>query len=67
VATLLAILRGDLPINQRMSGWTVADVPSDWQDIRRQWERYFTIRVATNALALVATAVAVLVSAYSLR
>ncbi|THG29876.1 hypothetical protein [Naasia lichenicola] len=64
IATLVAILRGDLPINRRMSAWTVADVPSDWEKVRAQWERYFAFRVGTNAAALAGTVVTAVASVY---
>ena len=40
VVAVLAVLRGDLPINKRMSGWTQGDPPLDWQTWRTRWERY---------------------------
>jgi len=62
--TLLAILRGDLPINRRMSTWNAEEPPADWQATRARWERFFAIRVATNGLALAAMVIAVVASAY---
>ena len=62
VVALLAVLRGDLPINERMSGWTQDDPPLDWQTWRARWERYFLLRTVATACAFLAavTALAVL-------
>lgn len=60
VATLLAILRGDLPINQRMATWPAEGLPADWQEVRSRWERFFAIRVSTTLVAVAALAAAVL-------
>lgn len=55
--TLLAILRGDLPINQAMASWSPENPPDDWQQVRTQWERFFAVRTAANAVALLALCV----------
>lgn len=65
--TLLAILRGDLPINRAMASWSSEDLPANWREVRVRWERFFMLRVVTNTIALLASAVAVLVSAMALR
>lgn len=56
--TLLAILRGDLPINQAMASWSPEDPPDDWQQVRARWERFFAVRTTANAVALLALCVA---------
>lgn len=58
VGTLVAILRGDLPINVRMARWPVEGMPADWQAARAQWERFFALRVATTLIATAALAIA---------
>ncbi len=62
VATLVAILRGDLPINVQMARWPADGLPTDWQAVRTQWERYFAVRVVTTLLAVVALGVAVVLA-----
>ena len=64
VVTLLAILRGDLPINQAMAHWIPDAPPADWRAVRDQWERHFAVRVASNLVALVAIAASVTVTTY---
>lgn len=56
--TLVAILRGDLPINRRMARWPVDGLPAEWQAVRARWDRFFAVRVATTLIAVTALAVA---------
>jgi hypothetical protein len=44
VADAVLATRLNVPINTLMDGWSVADVPPDWQRHRAAWERAFTIR-----------------------
>ncbi len=53
VVGLVAVVRGDLPINQRMATWTATDLPATWQDERRRWERWFAVRTVAAAVAAV--------------
>ncbi|HEX8498410.1 MAG TPA: hypothetical protein VF661_14540 [Actinomycetales bacterium] len=53
-AALVAVLRGDLPINERMAGWTSAQPPTDWQTWRNRWERYFLARTLATVTAFLA-------------
>lgn len=62
VATLLAILRGDVPINRRMADWSPSDPPANWLSVRDEWERFFTLRSVANLVALIALVVACSVS-----
>lgn len=66
IVTLLAILRGDLPINRSMANWSPEKPPADWHATRARWERFFGFRVAANAVALLAVVVAVVTSATGL-
>lgn len=59
VVTLLAIIRGDLPINRVMAEWKPEAPPADWRAVRDSWERFFIVRVASNLVALVVLLVAV--------
>lgn len=56
VTALVAVLRGDLPINQRMAAWTRDDPPADWTTWRSRWERYFLLRTYATVAALAALA-----------
>ena len=51
---LVAVLRGDLPINQRMATWTATDLPATWRADRRRWERWFAVRTAAAVVAAAA-------------
>lgn len=57
-ATLVAILRGDLPLNWQMASWTPTSLPEDWAATRTRWEMFFTVRVATSGLAVALLAAA---------
>lgn len=59
VVTLLAVLRGDLPINRAMAGWDPAAPPAGWATARARWERFFAVRTAATLLATGCAAAAV--------
>ncbi|MFE1646515.1 anthrone oxygenase family protein [Microbacterium sp. P01] len=54
VITLMATVRGDLPINRAMARWEPSTPPQDWQQTRSRWEKFFLIRVITTSLAVCA-------------
>lgn len=62
LVALVAVLRGDVPINQLMDTWDPAEPPADWQRWRERWEGAFVVR-ATALLGafgcLVATGVVI--------
>lgn len=60
-ATLVAILRGDLPLNRQMTSWTPTSLPGDWAAARSRWESFFAVRVATSGLAVALLAAAAVV------
>jgi hypothetical protein len=51
LVALVAVLRGDLPINQLMDTWNPADPPADWQRWRERWEGAFVVRATALLLA----------------
>ena len=51
LVALVAVLRGDLPINERMDAWDPAAPPADWQRWRERWEGAFVVRAAALLLA----------------
>lgn len=58
VVTLVAVLRGDHPINLAMAAWDPLDPPPDWAGARARWERFFALRTAATVAATVCTAAA---------
>jgi hypothetical protein len=54
---LVAVLRGDLPINRQMSTWDAASPPPDWRATVARWERFFLIRTVATTAAFVAVTV----------
>ncbi len=54
VLALLAVLRGDLPINQQMARWTRVDPPADWLSWRSRWEHFFVLRTLATLVAFLA-------------
>ena len=66
VIALLAVVRGDLPINRTMATWSAEEPPENWRAVRTRWERFFALRTGASCLALLATVVAVLASATEL-
>lgn len=51
---LVAVLRGDQPINGRMAQWDRSAPPADWSTWRTRWEGYFWIRTVATAVAFLA-------------
>lgn len=51
VITLLSIIRGDLPINRVMAGWSPDNPPQHWRPVRARWERFCGKRAISNAVA----------------
>jgi hypothetical protein len=62
VVGLVAVLRGDLPINQRMATWSVTDPPADLVAERDRWERWFAVRTAATTVAAGASIVALVLA-----
>jgi hypothetical protein len=56
VAVIVITLSVEVPIDNEIKAWTVATVPSDWQDIRARWAGFHTLRTFLS-LAVVAAAV----------
>ena len=54
LVALPAVLRGDLPINERMALWQGDEPPADWRTWQDRWERYFRLRTAFTAVAFLA-------------
>lgn len=48
---LVAVLRGDVPINRRMDTWDPAEPPADWQRWRERWEGAFVVRATALLIA----------------
>lgn len=51
---LVAVLRGDLPINARMAGWAGDRLPADWRTWQARWEQYFRVRTVATVVAFLA-------------
>lgn len=41
-----------VPINNRVKAWTLEDLPMNWRQQRRQWDRLHWIRMAMLLFAL---------------
>lgn len=52
IVVFVAIVRGDLPINQQMALWQPDNPPADWGVLRDRWERFFLLRVGANVIAV---------------
>jgi hypothetical protein len=61
LVALVAVLRGDLPINRQMAGWSPGDPPADWRTWRARWERDFLVRTISTAVAFLAAVAALAV------
>ena len=45
---------GPVPINDRVKGWDVAQLPDDWETYRRRWDKLNAIRVGLIGIAFLA-------------
>ncbi len=55
-AVLVFTLAVEVPIDNKINGWTVVPLPPDWEDIRARWAEFHTRRTFLS-LAAVAAAV----------
>jgi hypothetical protein len=56
VAVLVVTLAVEVPIDDKINGWSVATLPPDWQHIRARWAAFHTLRTFLS-LGAVAAAV----------
>jgi hypothetical protein len=45
---------GPVPINDRVKGWDIAQLPDDWEIYRRRWDKLNAVRVVLIGIAFVA-------------
>jgi hypothetical protein len=58
IAVILVTVLVEVPIDNKVSGWTVATLPADWEDIRAHWSAFHTLRtfLSVGAVATMAGA-----------
>ena len=54
VAIIVFSLLGPVPINDRVKGWKLNNLPADWESQRQRWDHLNAIRVAMILVAFVA-------------
>jgi hypothetical protein len=54
VAIIIFSLIGPVPINNRVKAWDLRQLPGDWREQRRRWDRLHAARVILIALAFLA-------------
>ena len=57
VAALAVTLLVEVPIDNRIEGWTAATLPGDWRSIQARWELFHTIRTFLSIAAVVAVTI----------
>jgi uncharacterized membrane protein len=57
LGVLVVTLAVEVPIDNKIKGWTTATLPGDWLDIRARWAGFHTLRTFLS-LGSVAAAVA---------
>jgi Anthrone oxygenase len=55
VAVIVLTLAVEVPIDNKIKTWTVATLPSGWQDIRARWAAFHTLRAFLSLAAVAAT------------
>jgi hypothetical protein len=54
VAIIIFSIVGPVPINNRVKAWDLQQLPADWREQRRRWDRLHAARVILIALAFLA-------------
>jgi len=54
VAVLVVTLAVEVPIDNKINGWSVDTLPPDWQDIRARWAAFHTLRTFLSLGAVAA-------------
>ncbi|HYY27223.1 MAG TPA: DUF1772 domain-containing protein [Chthoniobacterales bacterium] len=54
VAIIIFSVIGPVPINDRVKAWDLQQLPADWREQRRRWDRLNAARVILIALAFLA-------------
>ncbi len=54
IAIVVFSLVGPVPINDQVKGWDTLNLPLDWQEQRRRWDRLHAVRVVMIVLAFLA-------------
>src|SRR5262245_31681880 len=52
VVALAVTLIVEVPIDNQIEAWTVASLPSDWQQLRDRWELFHVIRTWVSVIGL---------------
>ena len=60
LASILLTVTQLVPINNQVSDWNLASLPSDWQRLRNQWDRLHKVRVLILILSLICLTIACL-------
>ena len=42
-----------VPLNNRIAAWNPEDLPNDWRDLRRRWDKFHYVRIVLLLSALV--------------
>jgi hypothetical protein len=54
IIVIVFSVMGPVPINDRVKAWDIAQLPDDWEALRRRWDRLNAIRVGLIGIAFVA-------------
>jgi hypothetical protein len=54
VAVLAVTLSVEVPIDNRINGWSATTLPPDWQHIRARWAAFHTLRTFLSVGAVAA-------------
>jgi uncharacterized membrane protein len=65
VAVLVVTLSVEVPIDDKINGWSVTTLPSDWKNIRARWAAFHTLRTFLSLAAVAAAVGAALTSRVS--
>lgn len=46
-------LKGNIPLNNEINGWTTQSYPENWKEIRERWFRFYNTRQAANIIGFI--------------
>lgn len=46
-------VKGNIPVNNIINGWTPENYPANWSEVRAKWLRYFGYRQVVNIIGFV--------------
>lgn len=60
IADVVLTLKGSLPLNEIINGWSPANFPANWREVRQQWFTIFGYRQVLTIVGFISLLIGVL-------